>query len=277
MAVKTQADDKKQALIDCFKDPGVTAVLRDEVLMPIVQKAVSDAVAAKDREIRQLKMELAKQRQDINDLEQYSRKNCLSITGLPEKPEESVSQTVVGLARAVGVDLLPTDIDVAHRIGNKNRSKTRPVIVKLTRFEKRQELYAARKRIRSSELAQGSPITAAEAANVFIADSLTKYNQGVMFAARQLKRKGKLFATWSDTGKLKVRVTSEAPTTIIRSLADLQKLVGDDPVLEPPPVTSVDAEPELAPAGRPDLSTAAAPERDGFQTAGRGRGGRKKK
>ena len=76
MAVKAQAEDMKQALIECFKDPGVAAVLRDEVLTPTVQKAVSDAVAAKDREIRQLKMELAKQRQDINDLEQYYRRTA---------------------------------------------------------------------------------------------------------------------------------------------------------------------------------------------------------
>ncbi|KAF0288668.1 hypothetical protein FJT64_012974 [Amphibalanus amphitrite] len=165
-------------------------------------------------------------------------------------------------------------IDVAHRLGNKNRSGTRPVIVKFTRFEKRQELYAARKRIRSAELGRGSPITATEAENVFIADSLTKHNQSIMFAARQLKRKGKLFATWSDTGKLKVRVTSEAPTKIIKSLADLQKLVGDDPALEPAPET---AEPGRASANRPDLS-AAGEEGDGFRPVpGRGGSGRKQK
>ncbi|KAF0290387.1 hypothetical protein FJT64_011403 [Amphibalanus amphitrite] len=168
----------------------------------------------------------------------------------------------------------PNDIDVAHRLGNKNRSGTRPVIVKFTRFEKRQELYAARKRIRSAELGRGSPITATEAENVFIADSLTKHNQSIMFAARQLKRKGKLFATWSDTGKLKVRVTSEAPTKIIKSLADLQKLVGDDPALEPAPET---AEPGRASANRPDLS-AAGEEGDGFRPVpGRGGSGRKQK
>ena len=75
----------KQALIDCFKDPGVTAVLRDEVLMPVVEKAVSDrdAVVAKDSEIRQLKMELAKQRRDINDLE-----SILQVIDVPILQEE---------------------------------------------------------------------------------------------------------------------------------------------------------------------------------------------
>ena len=57
-----------------------------------------------------------------------------------------MSRTIVDLAGAIGVELLPTDIDVAHRLGVKSRSNARPVIVKFTRFEKRQELYAARKR-----------------------------------------------------------------------------------------------------------------------------------
>ena len=83
-----KAEDVKQALIECFKDPGVIEVLRDEVLLPVIRQAVTEAVADKDREISELREEIVRQRQEINDLEQYSRKNCLSITGLPEKPDE---------------------------------------------------------------------------------------------------------------------------------------------------------------------------------------------
>ena len=157
------AEDIKKGLIACFKDPEVMAIIKEQLLAPLVQQAVADGMVARDEEISHLKQELAKQKQEVNDLEQYSRKNCLTISGLPDKPNESVSQTVTELARAVGVELLPADIDAAHRIGAPNRSKARPIIVKLTRFDKRQELYAARKRIRSAELPRGSLITAAEA------------------------------------------------------------------------------------------------------------------
>ena len=96
-----------------------------------------------------------------------------------------------------------------------------------------------------------------------------------MFAARQLKRKGKIFATWSDAGKLKVRVTAEASTVVIKSLEDLRKLVGDDPALEP---SSTDSVPGPASASHQAAPAAADTERSEFQeVAGRGRGGRRKK
>ena len=64
----------KQKVIDLLKDPEVAEILQEHVLAPVVQRAVNAAVAARDEEIRQLKTEIASQKQVINDLEQYSRK-----------------------------------------------------------------------------------------------------------------------------------------------------------------------------------------------------------
>ena len=272
-------EDIKQALIESLKDPEVTAILQEMLVAPAIDKAVTKAVAAanaaREEEIAQLKAELAQQKQANNDLEQYSRKNCLTISGLPDKANESVSQTVIELARVMGVDLLPTDIDVAHRLGPQGRSSARHIIVKFVRFEKREEMYGARKKIRDGQQSPNSPISAD--VPVYISDSLTRHNQEIMYVARQLKRKGKLFAAWSDAGKLKVRVRKEAPTSIIKSLDDLKKLVGDDPALTPPSAAAPDHEPESAPdSGRADASAPG----DGFRDVprrARGRGGGKRK
>lgn len=273
-----EAEAIKQGLIACFKDPEVTAILKEEILAPLIQQAVTDAVAAKDEEIDRLKTEIAHQKQVINDLEQYSRKNCLTISGLPERANESVSQTVIDLARVVGVDLLPTDLDVAHRLGSQGRNE-RHIIAKFVRFEKREELYAARRRIRSAQLPPNSVISADVAAKVFISDSLTRHNQQIMYVARQLKRKGKLHATWSDAGKLKVRVRQDGPTTIIKSLDDIRKLTGDDPALNLSPTASPDGGSGSAPGSGGSAVTAAAPadrSRDDSRR-GKGRGGSKKR
>ena len=272
-----EAEAIKQALIACFKDPEVTTILKEEVLAPLIQQAVTDAVAAKDEEISRLRTEIAHQRQVINDLEQYSRKNCLTISGLPERSNESASQVVIELARVVGVDLLPTDIDVAHRLGSQGRNE-RHIIAKFVRFEKREELYAARRRIRSAQPPPNSVISADVAKNVFISDSLTRHNQQIMYVARQLKRKGKLHATWSDAGKLKVRVRQDDSTSIIRSLDDLRKLVGDDPALTLSPAASVDGGPGSAPgSGGPTAAAAPADRPRDDSRRGKGRGGSKKR
>ena len=158
------AEEIEKGLIGCFKNPDVVAIIKEQLLAPLVQQAVNEAMvpvmtamAAKDQEICRLKSELSRQKQETNDLEQYSRKNCLTISGLPDRQNETVSETVTELARAVGVELLPTDIDTAHRIGAPNRNRPRPVIVKLVRFDKRQELYAARKRVKNANLSRASP------------------------------------------------------------------------------------------------------------------------
>ena len=239
-----------KGLMAYLRDPEVIEILREEVLRPliapIVHQAVTDAVAERDAEIERLKTEIAHQKIVINDLEQYSRKNCVTISGLPERANESVSQTVIELARVMGVDLVTSDIDVAHRLGQQGRNKARHVIAKFVRFEKREEFYGARRRIRNAQLPPGTGISADVVANIYISDSLTRHNQQIMFTARQLKRKGKLFATWSDAGKLKVKVREGAPTSIIKTLEDLKKLVGDDSAITESPAASPSGEPESA-------------------------------
>ena len=66
-----------------------------------------------------------------------------------------------------------------------------------------------------------------------MADNLTRYNSAVMFAARELKREGRINSSWTDSGKMKVRIGGRnSPTKIIRSAADLRKLVGDHAALD---------------------------------------------
>ena len=72
---------------------------------------------------------------------------------------------------------------------------------------------------------------------VFVSDSLTRDNQQLLYRARQLKREQKIFAAWSDVGKLKVRVRQGGPTHVIRSTRDLLKLV-DNKSTAPVPAES---------------------------------------
>ena len=66
-----------------------------------------------------------------------------------------------------------------------------------------------------------------------MADNLTRYNSAVMFAARELKREGRINSSWTDSGKMKVKIGGrDSPTKIIRSAADLRKLVGDHVALD---------------------------------------------
>ena len=241
--------ETKAKLFEALKDPEMALTLQ-AVLTPIVDKAVAQSVGeavsravqtameamearmeAKDQEILRLKRDLTDSETKLDELEQYSRKNSLNITGIPESQGESTSQLIRDLGKMIGVDINRTDIDACHRIGRQTASKPRTIIVKFTRYDQRQDVYAARKKLREVSAPVGAPFTRQQLENIYISDNLTSRRQAVLYVARQLKRKGKLFAAWSDAGRLKVRISRGGNTKVISTNNDLRELVGDDPEL----------------------------------------------
>ena len=232
MAATTE--DLTAKLLTCLASSEVSNTLQ-ALLKPIITKAVEDAVASatadKTAEIELLKGELSKANRQINELEQYSRRCCLDISGVPERQDEDTTELLVELSKVVGVQMEKADIDVSHRVGRPSPGKTRKIIAKFIRVSKRQELYAARRDLRKAKATRGSFFTEEVLEKTYISENLTRENDLLLYKARQLRKKDKLYAVWSDQGKLKTRVTNGAPTKIFRCIEDLVALVGDDPVL----------------------------------------------
>ena len=100
-----------------------------------------------------LKMKLEN---DINQIEQYSRRQTLRIDGVEvsdnfESPENVVS-LVHGYMKEVGINNSDMVIDRAHRIGpvykDKNNVKYRSIIVKFTNFRIRTQFYRSRGKLK---------------------------------------------------------------------------------------------------------------------------------
>ena len=77
--------DMKQALLAMLSDGDIRSTLRELL-----------GVEAREKEIAELKEEVAAQRTTISEqeqrlaeLEQYSRRNCLNFTGVPESQNEN--------------------------------------------------------------------------------------------------------------------------------------------------------------------------------------------
>ena len=79
----------------------------------------------------------------IDDMQQYLRRDCLEITGIPTVPDENTTGLVIELASAIGVNLDDKDISIAHRLPESRKVKDR-LIVKFTRRVKRDEVYKKR-------------------------------------------------------------------------------------------------------------------------------------
>ena len=246
------------SLIECFSNDSVVSALK-KLLSPIVSEAVevavSAAVAAKDAEIKALKADLRKVTDRLNDVEQYSRRVCVNISGIPENRNEDAAKIVLELSKITGAHLEPGDVDVAHRIGKPKPGKIRPIIARFVTLQKRQAFYDTRRALRGAQAQPGSELTRDVLDKAFISDSLTQQNEFLMYQARQLKKKGKLVAAWSDQGKLKVKEKQGSSTRIFRSTDDLRSLCGNDPVLDEVPAF----------ARQPEAAVAATADESGFR------------
>ena len=82
--------------------------------------------------------------------EQYSRRNCLVIHGLPESKNENAGLLAMEVIE-IKMDLKITDndIDRTHRIKKpKNNGKPRTVIIKFVRCNDRKKVFSSKKVLR---------------------------------------------------------------------------------------------------------------------------------
>lgn len=158
-----------------------------------------------------------------DELEQYSRRSCLRISGIPESANEDVSKVVLDIARRVGADIKPEDIDRTHRVGvvrdrnvNRNdenemadgrrfiRDKGREIIIKFNNYNARLKMLKGRASLREQK------------ANIYINEDLTKTRKDLAFECRRLLKAKFITKTWVYNGNVycqdrsnnKVRVTS---------------------------------------------------------------------
>ena len=74
---------------------------------------------------------------------QYSRQNCLRVSGLKEEENKNTDDLILKIASAVGSDIVLSDIDRSHRVGNPKGARGRPrdIILKLATYRSRFNLY----------------------------------------------------------------------------------------------------------------------------------------
>ncbi|KAF0313576.1 hypothetical protein FJT64_015908 [Amphibalanus amphitrite] len=244
----------KAHILASFKDTEVIKAFTEHILSEVLGPAIKKELAKRDEKIEVLQKQLDEKvsevdglKMQIDEIEQYSRKYCINIKGVPETQREDPIEIVMNIANGIGVTLQASDIDVAHRIGRSERTargvKTRDLCVKFRSYQKRQEMWQSRKALRSKPQA-GRRMTRAKGANqgeqvpeVFMYENLTRHRQKVMYVARELKRANKLWAVWSDGGVMKVKKTQTSSTVIIKTEADVQK-IAEENTAQPPAVSA---------------------------------------
>ena len=88
------------------------------------------------------------QGKEIDDLEQYFRRNCLLLHGAVEMNTECTVDIIKTCAEELAIDVKQEDLDRSHRLGKvkRNDNKPRPIIVKFARYVVRNKVFSNKKK-----------------------------------------------------------------------------------------------------------------------------------
>lgn len=190
-------------------------------------------IVALEKEMEQLKAEkmtaihgdLQDVRGSMDDLEQYSRRNCLIFSGVEEKRGENTTEVIRSLCRQnLGVEVNVADVDRIHRLGparpngeppendrrpstSRATTKARNIIVKFSNYGARERIYSARKRLKDSPAI----------IRVYINENLTKIRSKLLWKIRKATKNTE-HRVWTQDGVIivnkpgggRIKVTRES-------------------------------------------------------------------
>lgn len=195
---------------------------------------VSTLRACYETENASLKQRVVSLEEQINNQAQASLRNQIEIVGIPETPTENLYHVALVAAKKVGVDMVQDDIDWIERAGPRRVSSLvigdsrsgssaahlpRPIVLKLTRRVKRDELLKSaksRKPVIASDLGVGEQPT-----KVYFNERLTRENRLLFRETRKRALEAGFKFCWTSNGFINIRRREGSPAIRIRSVEEL--------------------------------------------------------
>ena len=252
-------------LLDALKQPDVIAAYTrmfknslkeelDDIKGEIT--GLRNALKAKDDRIAKLESDVMDLHNKLDDQEQYTRRNTLCVSNIPEKQFEDTTATALKLFnKKMKVPITVADIDRAHRYGKRKPNGPRGIMVKFATHRARSTVFRAKSTLGPNGVPLVPAWTAAEAAgftqdpagelggpdgdqdpedpdqvdpemaefdDVYISESLTDRRQYLMFQCRVARRKHTIKKCWSSDGQILV-LDNDGKIIPINNTADLEK------------------------------------------------------
>lgn len=159
----------------------------------------------------------------LDDLEQYSRVNCLELNGIPETKNENVCDVIKVVGTALGMQINEDMIDACHRMGTKQEGRKRGIIVKFTRRSVKEEMLQKRK-VKRNFNTHDLNFKDTQADVVYINESLSPARRRILNAARALKREKGYTFVWVKNGRIFLRKNEGDPVVVATTLEQITSL-----------------------------------------------------
>ena len=143
-------------------------------------------ISLKDEEIEKLKEKNQLLEERLDEMEQYSRRNSIRISGVAETTD--VSEFI---SAKLNIDV-SDQIDRCHPVGKRNADdKPRPLLVKFLNYGSREKVLKGRSKLKGS--------------GIYINEDLTKSRSEIASKCKSLKKEKKITNTWIRDGTIFVK------------------------------------------------------------------------
>jgi len=171
-----------------------------------------------------LKENNAKLDSQLNELEQYRRRQNLEIHGIPMPDNETnadVEDKVLQVLKKIDTTLSKDSIDVVHRLRGKpktDQNKKYPsIIVRFIARKTRNYIYSSRKKLKSAEFDHPR-------IEVFVNENLTSRKKHLLAQANQKRKDLHWKYLWTNNGRINLRKNENDAVITIQTENDLHRI-----------------------------------------------------
>ena len=157
--------------------------------------------------------------------EQYSRRECLEVTGIPgDTHNDKLEETVLNVFKKIDVNVQAENIEACHWLKSKNSAKK--VIVKFSRRKDADNVRKSKKKLKNANLS-----TLGINNPVFVNDSLCKQYKSLWSKCKKLFINKFLHGFWVTNGTIRIKVEESSTPTSVTHLSDLEDIFPGNPLL----------------------------------------------
>ena len=143
--------------------------------------------------IKQQDWRIKQNERELNDLQQYSRRWNLRVFKVPEKEKETAANCTVKVCAIfsdkVGIPITTSDIEVAHRTGQRRSTRARPILARFFDHKKRDSVIINQCNLKNK--------------GIVIGEDLTHANYQLF---RKASEHSATMLVWSSNGKILAKV-----------------------------------------------------------------------
>ncbi|KAG8316210.1 hypothetical protein J6590_108730 [Homalodisca vitripennis] len=166
--------------------------------------------------------ELTELRERTRELEQYSRRNNIEISGVPMTDGERMEAVVKDVGAALGLQVEPAEVAAAHRVPSFKRGREQSIIVQFNNRARRDQWiakYREKRQLTAKEINPAFP-----SSRVFVNDHLSPANKQFYARVKQRCRDVGYSFAWCRDAKFFVKKSPDDRLMKISTLADIEKI-----------------------------------------------------